>query len=181
MANRLFFTLKEKGIQQEKLAEYLNVAPATVSRWCNNQAQPTPSLLYQISSFLETDIHDLLYCQAKSIKLSYDKTINLSTLGCNDSYISMVFGKTKLQNIESAILRFTTKINQKTLSKPLLLHSSVYQNPDIPVIGINRIINNCKSTVLNLENCKEEITISFLCPNFASIPTNKIPSGKIII
>lgn len=181
MANRLFFTLKEKGIRQEALADALGVAPATVSRWCSNLAQPSPALLYQISAFFKIGVHDLLYCQARAIKLSPDTVINLSTLGCNDAYLAMVFGKSKLTNIDSAILRFTTKIDKTTISTPLLVLSSIYQNPDIPVIEVNRLINNCKSTKLTLENCKEEITISFACPNFASTPTDEIAAEKIII
>ncbi|CAN5278613.1 hypothetical protein BH09BAC5_BH09BAC5_11090 [soil metagenome] len=181
MANRLFFTLKEKGIRQSELAEYLDVPPATVSRWCNNQSQPPTDILYSISTFLKVGPFDLMYCNTRPLILSPGKEIKLSILGCNDVFLSSVFGKTKLCNIDSAILRFTTKRSQSTFSTPLLIQSSLNQNPETPVIQVNKIIQNCKSTVLTLENCKEELTIAFVCPNFASLPTDRVSADKTII
>lgn len=181
MANRLFFALKEKGVRQETLAEHLDVTAATVSRWCSNRAQPPADYLYHISRFLKVEVYDLLYCNTKPLVLAPNKEIKLLTLGCNDAFLVSIIGKTKLQNIDSAILRFTTKGNQGTISTPLLAISSVYQNPSIPVIEVKKIIQNCRTTVLTLEHCKEEITVVFACPNFATKPTDRVSSERTVI
>jgi transcriptional regulator with XRE-family HTH domain len=181
MINRLFFSLKEMEISQEKLAGHLDVTPATVSRWCSNQAQPSADDLYRIARFLKVGVYDLQYCNTKTFVLAPDKEIKLSSLGSNDAFLVSVIGKTKLQNIDTAILRFTTKRNQDTFSTPLLVQISLYQNPNIPVIEVRKIIQNCKTTVLTLENCKEEVTVVFACPNFATVPTDKVSLEKTVI
>ena len=169
MANRLALTLKERGILQEDLAMDLGVNPATISRWCTNQAQPTTDYLYQISSILEVGFYDLLYNAPFTLKISPNKPVKLSTLKCNDAFLALAFGKSTLPKMDSAILRFTSKIEGNIHSNPILLQSSIYQNPKIPIIEINRVITNIKSTVLNLENCKEELTLAFNCPNLSNL------------
>ena len=58
--NRLKVVLVEKKRTGKWLAEQLGKAPATVSKWCTNVAQPGLETLVQISKVLEVDIRELL-------------------------------------------------------------------------------------------------------------------------
>jgi transcriptional regulator with XRE-family HTH domain len=42
------------------LAEELQKAPATVSKWCTNTSQPSLEMLMQIAKLLEVQVDDLL-------------------------------------------------------------------------------------------------------------------------
>lgn len=56
--------LKEVLIEQNKtgkwLAETLGKDTATVSRWCNNRAQPSIETLANIAKLLEVDVRELI-------------------------------------------------------------------------------------------------------------------------
>ena len=52
--------LAEKGM----LAKTLQKDPATVSKWCNNHAQPDLYTLARIAEVLDVDIHRLI-CHTK--------------------------------------------------------------------------------------------------------------------
>ncbi|MDR1458807.1 MAG: helix-turn-helix transcriptional regulator [Bacteroidales bacterium] len=58
--NRLRVVLAEKGITNKWLAEKMGKNQTTVSRWCNNDMQPSLETLIQIASVLKVDIRDLL-------------------------------------------------------------------------------------------------------------------------
>ena len=58
--NRLKVVLAEKKRTNKWLAEQSGKAPATVSKWCTNTAQPGLETLLQISKVLEVDVKDLL-------------------------------------------------------------------------------------------------------------------------
>ncbi|MDQ8748391.1 helix-turn-helix transcriptional regulator [Elizabethkingia miricola] len=58
--NRIKIVLVEKGISQKELAEYLKTGVVSVSRWCNNEAQPSLETFYRISEYLEVDVCELL-------------------------------------------------------------------------------------------------------------------------
>ena len=49
----------------EWLAEEIGKAPATVSKWCTNTAQPDLPTLVKIASLLDVDVKDLI-CSTKS-------------------------------------------------------------------------------------------------------------------
>ena len=58
--NRIKVVLVDKRKTNKWLAEQLNVAPTTVSKWCTNSVQPDLQTLSRISELLEVNIRDLL-------------------------------------------------------------------------------------------------------------------------
>lgn len=58
--NRIKVVLAEKRRTNKWLAEVLDKDPATVSKWCTNNSQPSVELLYKIAEALDTDVKDLL-------------------------------------------------------------------------------------------------------------------------
>lgn len=58
--NRIKVMLAEKRRTNKWLAEVLDKDPATVSKWCTNNSQPSIELLYRIAEALDTDVKDLL-------------------------------------------------------------------------------------------------------------------------
>jgi putative transcriptional regulator len=58
--NRIKIVLAEKGVTNKKLAEALDVAQPTVSRWCTNDMQPSVETLYHIAFYLKVDVRELL-------------------------------------------------------------------------------------------------------------------------
>lgn len=58
--NRLKVVLAEKQKTNKWLAEQLDKAPATVSKWCSNISQPSVETLLQIAMVLQVDVKDLL-------------------------------------------------------------------------------------------------------------------------
>ena len=58
--NRLKVVLAEKKRTNKWLAEQLGKDPATISKWCTNNAQPTLENLLQIAKYLEVDINELV-------------------------------------------------------------------------------------------------------------------------
>ncbi|MBL7700546.1 MAG: helix-turn-helix transcriptional regulator [Chitinophagaceae bacterium] len=59
--NRIRVVLAEKGITNKWLAEKLNKNQTTISRWCNNDMQPSIETLLEIANVLTVDIKDLLW------------------------------------------------------------------------------------------------------------------------
>ena len=60
MINRLKIVLAEEQKSSKWLAEQLGKDPATISKWCTNNAQPTLENLLQIAKCLEVDINELV-------------------------------------------------------------------------------------------------------------------------
>ena len=58
--NRLKVVLAEKKITNKELADYLDVRPGTVSRWCTNDSQPNIAMLFAIAQYLEVKVCSLL-------------------------------------------------------------------------------------------------------------------------
>lgn len=58
--NRIKVVLVDKRKTNKWLAEQLNVAPTTVSKWCTNAAQPPLETLMQIAKLLDIQVDDLL-------------------------------------------------------------------------------------------------------------------------
>lgn len=58
--NRIKVVLAEKRRTNKWLAEVLDKAPATVSKWCTNNSQPSVELLFRIAEALDIDVKDLL-------------------------------------------------------------------------------------------------------------------------
>jgi len=61
--NRLKVLLAEKKVTNKELADYLDVQPGTVSRWCTNDSQPNIATLFKIAKFLEIKVCSLLVQQ----------------------------------------------------------------------------------------------------------------------
>ncbi len=59
--NRLRVVLAEKGLTNKWLAERMRKNPTTISRWCNNDMQPSLETLMNIAKVLDVDIKDLLW------------------------------------------------------------------------------------------------------------------------
>ena len=58
--NRIKVALAEKGKTNKWLAEQLNVAQTTVSKWCTNSTQPPIETFMKIAEILEVDLNDLV-------------------------------------------------------------------------------------------------------------------------
>ena len=58
--NRIKVVLAEKKRTNKWLAEQLGKDPATVSKWCTNNSQPTLETLMKIAKLLEVEIKDLV-------------------------------------------------------------------------------------------------------------------------
>lgn len=63
--NRLRVVLAEKGLTNKWLAEKLKKNPTTISRWCNNDMQPSLETLLDVANVLGVDIKDLLWSSSK--------------------------------------------------------------------------------------------------------------------
>ena len=58
--NRIKVVLAEKQKTNKWLAEQLDCAPTTVSKWCTNTTQPDLVTLKKIAQLLDIDIRELL-------------------------------------------------------------------------------------------------------------------------
>lgn len=58
--NRLKVVLADKKRTNKWLAEKLGKDPATISKWCINNAQPNLENLIDIAKCLEVDINELI-------------------------------------------------------------------------------------------------------------------------
>lgn len=58
--NRIKAVLADKMRTNKWLAEQLDVAPTTVSKWCTNGCQPPLETLIKIANLLECEIQDLV-------------------------------------------------------------------------------------------------------------------------
>ena len=58
--NRIKVALADKGKTNKWLAEQLNVAQTTVSKWCTNSTQPPIETFMKIAEILEVDLNDLV-------------------------------------------------------------------------------------------------------------------------
>ena len=58
--NRIKVVLAEKKRTNKWLAEQLGKDPATISKWCTNNAQPSVENLIEIAKFLEVNVNELL-------------------------------------------------------------------------------------------------------------------------
>lgn len=58
--NRIKAVLAEEGKTNKELADQLQVAEPTVSRWCTNTQQPSLEMLFEIARVLKRDVRDFL-------------------------------------------------------------------------------------------------------------------------
>lgn len=58
--NRLRVIIAEKNLTNKWLSEQLGVGQATVSKWVQNNAQPSLEMLIKISIILNVDINELI-------------------------------------------------------------------------------------------------------------------------
>lgn len=68
---------KEKGITQDKLAEYVGVSKASVSKWETAQSYPDITLLPQLATYFNISIDELIgylpQMTKKDIKKTYQR------------------------------------------------------------------------------------------------------------
>jgi transcriptional regulator with XRE-family HTH domain len=58
--NRIAVVLAELDIFQRDLAAGVNLGEVTISRYCNNQRQPSLEILNDIANYLKVDVRRLL-------------------------------------------------------------------------------------------------------------------------
>jgi putative transcriptional regulator len=58
--NRIRVILAEKEITNNWLAEKIGRDRVTISRYCNNESQPTIQTLFKIADVLQVDVSELL-------------------------------------------------------------------------------------------------------------------------
>lgn len=58
--NRIKAVLAEKNVTQKELAKALNITPGAVSTWCRNFKQPDLQTLFEIASFMNVEVSNLL-------------------------------------------------------------------------------------------------------------------------
>lgn len=58
--NRIKGALADKGLQNIILAVYMDVHETTVSDWCTNKNQPSPTDFRKIAHFLNLNVRDLI-------------------------------------------------------------------------------------------------------------------------
>ena len=58
--NRLKVVLTEKKVKGKALASHLGVTETTVSRWCQNETQPSPEHFLQTAEYLDVDVRELV-------------------------------------------------------------------------------------------------------------------------
>jgi len=166
MANKLSLILNSRDTTQEQLAKYLQVTPATVSRWCSNTSQPSIEKLYLISSYLKVEMSELLYGITKSITVR--KTLELRLLEANDVYLQMVMGSSDLINLQKAMFIISKRFPDGSFQSypiSLLGYSSINRPVHIPLIEIGEIITDCQYSTLDIENCHENLHFTFQCPS----------------
>ncbi|MBQ5312206.1 MAG: helix-turn-helix transcriptional regulator [Oscillospiraceae bacterium] len=71
---------KEKGMTQEQLAEKLNVAARTVSRWENGNNMPDISVLVELADLYDVDIRELINGERKSENMDETMKDTLTTV-----------------------------------------------------------------------------------------------------
>ena len=65
--NRIKIVLVEKKKTSKWLSEQLGRSSCTVSRWCNNKAQPDLQTLKQIAVLLNVDITNLIVSESNQL------------------------------------------------------------------------------------------------------------------
>ncbi|AZA49771.1 XRE family transcriptional regulator [Chryseobacterium carnipullorum] len=63
--NRIKAVLADKDVDQKALSAYLGTGETSVSRWCNNKAQPSIDVFFKIAEFLHVSVCDLLVEEKK--------------------------------------------------------------------------------------------------------------------
>ncbi len=58
--NRIKVALVEHKRTNKWLAEQLGKDPATISKWCTNNSQPSIDMFLRIAQLLEVDLNDLI-------------------------------------------------------------------------------------------------------------------------
>ena len=58
--NRIKTVLVDKGKTNKWLAEQLGKDPATISKWCTNQSQPSLVMMMTIAKLLQVELSDLV-------------------------------------------------------------------------------------------------------------------------
>lgn len=78
--NRLKAVLAEQGKTNKWLAEQVGKDPATISKWCTNQSQPTLETLLKIAELLEMNYTELVRAEPCSMimntTMQMEKTYN---------------------------------------------------------------------------------------------------------
>lgn len=60
ISERIFLVLKERGIKQHELAEYLNVSPSLITKWKTSNYMPPVKAINEICDFLDVPVEYIL-------------------------------------------------------------------------------------------------------------------------
>jgi len=58
--NRIKAVLADKEVKSSELAAALGKTPVSISRWCNNESQPSLETLFAVADFLGVSVKELL-------------------------------------------------------------------------------------------------------------------------
>ena len=58
--NRIKAVLADKEVKSSELAAALGKTPVSISRWCNNESQPSLETLFAVADFLDVSVKELL-------------------------------------------------------------------------------------------------------------------------
>ena len=58
--NRIKAVLADKEVKSVELAAALGKTPVAISRWCNNDSQPSLESLFAVADFLGVSVKELL-------------------------------------------------------------------------------------------------------------------------
>ena len=76
--NRIKIVLVENKKTAKWLADELDKDPATVSKWCTNNSQPSLETLVQVAEALDVDVRSLIVQTKKSrIEIEAEKLLNI--------------------------------------------------------------------------------------------------------
>ena len=64
--NRIKAVLADREVKSSELAAALGKTPVSISRWCNNDSQPSLETLFAVADFLGVSVKELLVDNQKS-------------------------------------------------------------------------------------------------------------------
>ena len=144
--NRLKVVLAEKKRTNKWLAEQLGKDPATISKWCTNNAQPNLENLIDIAKCLEVDVNELkslfktiaALCPGLTIELDDNgkKTSYFSKNGISDLVDEAVENKELIKN--RFVMNF---VNDKNKLDLVMTYTSNYSLTMIPYVNTGLTAN----------------------------------------
>ncbi len=135
----------KQGLSQKKVADYLNISPQSISKWENDEAQPSVSFLPQLAECLGCEINDFFKQEDKK----YDVKIILQ-------YFSVIkeFSETEGKDFNE-VVRFLFDYSDigKTIES---LGEDIKKYKFIKKISIKSIFDCSEEDAANLIRCLQD-------------------------